>query len=129
MPHKQYTEREIVMAICIQIMRAWGMKGPRRREWMIWASKHQICPDCLSPAGRSCLNMADIRQKRPEPRDNRNPHDKRVDWDRMLNGFKERGYYKPALETTVRNWAEQGQEPAEDHMTPSTPMPDWAAGD
>lgn len=129
MAHREYTEHEIVMAICFQTMSAWQIKGPRRREWMIWASKHQVCPECLSPAGRSCLNLVDVRQKVQEPRENRNPHDKRVDWRRMLGGLKERGYYKPAIETSVRNWMESGQEPAEDHMTPSIPMPDWAAGD
>ena len=126
MPRKEYTEYDIVMAICIQTMQAWGFQTPKRQEWTGWAAYHQVCSVCLSPPNMPCLNMADVKLNRPEPRENKNPHDPRVDWNRMLSGFKNRGYYKPAIEAQVRNWVQHNQPPVEDHMTTTDPMPDWA---
>lgn len=42
----------------------------------------RACPDCEQPTGERCINMADRRYRRPEPRITRWPHPSRLpsDW-------------------------------------------------
>lgn len=96
-----YNETEIVMSICFTTMSAWGFDYARRLQWVIWASRHHHCRVCYSPEFSPCVNLADVKQGKV-PRVNRRPHDERVDWGRLLNGLKDRGYYKPAIEAQVR---------------------------
>lgn len=99
---REYSEYEMTMMICLRTMRAWEFSTQVRGQWMIWAAKYQVCPTCLSPVGKPCLNMMDIRNKKPEPRINLWPHDPRVDWNKVLEGLKYRKYYRPVIESTVR---------------------------
>lgn len=77
---------------CYSVFTANNFDQARRRAWMIWAAGHQACPDCKAEKNEPCLNMVDLRKMpREEARKNRNPHDKRIDWERMLRGMRERG--------------------------------------
>jgi hypothetical protein len=98
---RQLNEAEIVMAICFRTMSAWDFDYSRRREWVIWASRHHSCRVCGSPDFSPCVNLADKKLGKV-PRINRQPHDERVDWARLFNGLKERGYYRPVIEQQIR---------------------------
>lgn len=107
MGRKPITDSEITIAICYGIMNVWDFSYKRRLEWEIWAAKFQPCPTCPAPSYSPCLNMTDIKSiragKKINPRQNKRAHDSRIDWNRLLNGLKSRGYYRPAIETQVRN--------------------------
>jgi hypothetical protein len=95
-------EEDIEMAICYSIMTAWSFNYTQRLEWEIWAAKHQTCPTCFSSPHHRCVHMGDIKAKKLPPRVNKRPHPLRVDWTRLLNGLKQREYYRPAIEAQVR---------------------------
>lgn len=99
---RPYTEFEVTMMVCHAVMKAWDFDYQRRKSWFIWASKHRVCPTCLSPEHLPCLNMSDIKRGAPEPKVNKVPHDDRVDWHRLLEGLKQRGLYRPVIENQVR---------------------------
>lgn len=112
------------------------MNYSRTLEWQIYGAKHRVCPTCLSPQNKPCLNMADIKAKRPHPRVNRTPHEDRIDWDWILQGLKTRGYYRKIIEDSVRRQLKQQQEARArgqavinklaDQWTEDRPMPEWA---
>lgn len=108
MPRKPLTEAEIEMAICYSVMTTWNFSYTKRLEWEVWAAAHRPCPTCHEPAKAWCLNMGDLHYNLNHPgadrpvRPNKRPHDRRIDWTRLLNGLKERGYYRPAIEAQVR---------------------------
>lgn len=98
---KTYTEYEILMAICYSTMTSWEFGYQRRLEWQIYASRHRSCTVCKADPNSPCLNLSDIRYGK-EPRVNKQPHDSRIDWGRLLDGLKERGYYRPVIEHQTR---------------------------
>lgn len=100
---KKITEPEIVMAICYTTMNSWDFTYARRLEWEIWAAKWRVCPTCGAGVGEPCMNLSDKRADRTQVRRNKRPHDERIDWGRLLEGLKQRGYYRPAIEKQVRN--------------------------
>lgn len=120
---RELNETEVVMATCFAIMRAWQFNYNRRREWVIWASRHHRCSRCNSPEYSPCLNLADKKHGKI-PRINRQPHDERIDWGKLLNGLKKRGYYRPQIEQQVRN--QNGVDETLGEVTENRPMPDWA---
>lgn len=97
---KALTEAEITQMKCFALMSAWNFTYNRRREWVIWGARHRVCPTCGAQTYKPCLNLSDRRQGRPE-RTNRQPHDARVDWNRILGGLKLRGYWNQAVITQV----------------------------
>lgn len=103
---KLKTERDVTMALCFALMSSRDFTTVRRREWTIWAAKVYFCQDCKQAPGMPCISLADLKnrdtQKQLNPKINKWPHDSRVDWDRMLVGLKERGYYSPVIEDQVR---------------------------
>lgn len=92
---------DIEMAICFSVMTAWDFDYTKRLEWEIFAARHQECPDCQAPPNHRCYNLSDKTRTKL----NKRPHDIRVDWTRLLNGLKQRGYYRPAIEAQVRKMA------------------------
>lgn len=59
-------------------------------EWWIWAAKPQTCPKCKQPPYEPCLNLNDL--KKDIRRTTTWPHVERVDWHRMWQGLRWRGY-------------------------------------
>lgn len=95
-PKDKYTQ-----ALVWAIIRAWGFNYARRTEWTIYGARHQPCEACKSSAYMPCVNLTDLRAGR-EPRINKQPHDERVDWERILEGLKTRGYYREAIEANFK---------------------------
>lgn len=78
---------------CYAIMTRHNFNSEKRREWSIWAAKHHSCSECKAPKNSPCLNLVDLRVKPREfAKPNRNPHDSRIDWERLLEGLLKRGY-------------------------------------
>lgn len=96
-----YTEWEVTMAICYSTMKSWDFSWARRRDWVIYASRHRSCTVCKAEPNQPCMNLHDVRYGN-KPRVNKQPHDSRIDWDRLLEGLKMRGYYRPAIEHLTR---------------------------
>lgn len=69
----------------------YGFGYHRRKEWIIWSAIKRVCPTCSAPVGAPCMNMADRKARRPE-RVNGNPHEDRIDWPKIFDGLKQRGY-------------------------------------
>lgn len=128
---KPMSENEVVMTICYQTMSAWDFSYSQRREWTIYAARHRVCPDCGAQVNNPCVNLQDQRLGKT-PRINRNPHDPRVDWGRMIAALKQRGYYRPSIENQVRKIADgraQGKDVElddENFGDPAETMPEWA---
>jgi hypothetical protein len=133
------TEDQINMVLCYSMMSAWDFSYSRRLEWEIYGSRHQPCPTCFSPPHQSCLNMSDVKYNSTRPttgkrqvRQNKRPHDSRIDWLIILQGLKKRGYYRASIEAQVRR---QVRTPPSREFVSSTlppedrPMPDWAKGE
>lgn len=88
-PQKVGDEERI---LCYQIMLKNQFIHTRRQQWLIWASAHQPCPDCKADTRQPCRNMVDLKKMpREEARINRNPHDSRINWKRLLEGLQKRG--------------------------------------
>ena len=91
-------------------MSAHGFSTDQRREWTIWAAKLELCSKCGARDGTPCVSLADLNNRdearKQNPRINRWPHDPRINWDRLLNGLKQRGYYHPTIEDQVRKMRE-----------------------
>ena len=102
MPRESLTPRELETAICYSIMNAWDFTYTRRLEWEIWASKNHPCPDCQSPEYKPCVHLGELKRGLENPAVNKRPHDARVDWTQLLNGLKQRGYYREVIEREVR---------------------------
>lgn len=76
---------------CLEAMNAAGFTYHRRIEWFIWSAIKRPCPTCSKPVGAPCVNMADVKGGR-EPRQNKSPHDTRIDWPKIYDGLVQRGY-------------------------------------
>jgi hypothetical protein len=76
---------------CLGVMNLLNFERSRRISWWIWASKHRACPTCKEPPYKACLNMNELNKGRR--RKTRWPHDPRVDWAKMLDGMRTRGYF------------------------------------
>lgn len=76
---------------CLEAMSKAGMNYYRRLEWFIWSAIKRPCPTCSRPPGAPCVNMTDVKASRG-PRQNRSPHDPRIDWPKIYDGLKQRGY-------------------------------------
>lgn len=98
---REAAEAEMTVAICYGIMKAWEFDYHRRLEWEIFGSRARECPDCGRAPNMPCVNLADLFQGK-EPRINKRPHANRIDWRRVLDGLKFRGYYKGSIENQVR---------------------------
>lgn len=122
---RNLNEAEIIMATCYQTMSAWDFNYARRQEWIIWAARHRRCPTCSSPPHSPCVNMADKKAGKT-PRINKQPHDLRIDWGRLLEGLKRRGYYRANIEAKIRRAAENRTSLEEDDILENRPKPDWA---
>ena len=97
------TEDEIVQAVCYAMMNAWQFNYHRRREWVIWSARQRVCPVCSVPAYSPCLNMAEVKRGVMAPSVNRQPHDPRIDWNQVLEGLQQRGYYRKTIEKQTRD--------------------------
>lgn len=64
----------------------------KRRDSIIWAAKHKECPKCKAEAYKACRNLADVRASRIDIRDNKWPHEERIDFELLFNKLIERGY-------------------------------------
>lgn len=67
-----------------------SFRGEQRREWYIWASKKRPCPKCKMGYGLPCIHLGQLRKG--IHLQTRWPHDERIDWLRMFDGLKQRGY-------------------------------------
>jgi hypothetical protein len=93
--NKTTTETERLKIQCNEVMARWNQ--PRRREWYIWCAKFKRCEECRAEPFKPCLNLVDLNQKalpRHECRQNKNPHDSRIDWKRLRDGLRKRGYFR-----------------------------------
>lgn len=61
-----------------------------RIDWWVWAAKMQECPKCGEPAFSPCMNLVLLKKKVRQA--TKFPHVERVDWKRMAQGLRERGY-------------------------------------
>lgn len=110
---RQLTDQEVVMAMCNRAMSMFFTKGGalsprldtgRRREWVIWAARDKLCPTCKVPAFFPCINLLD-KKKGLAPdrcRANKTPHDERIDWEKLLEGLKKRGYWRESIRREIR---------------------------
>lgn len=91
---KQPTEEQKLRIQCNEAMQ--NFNHYRRREWIIWGSKHRECPNCKQPPNSPCLNKVDVNKGlSPEQcRENKMPHDERIDWKRIRDGLRKRGYFR-----------------------------------
>jgi hypothetical protein len=80
---EDHMEAIIAMNVC-------GFNNIRRKEWFIWAAKPQACDACGAPAYSPCMNLNTRKKNIEKP--TAWPHEGRVDWARMLQGLKDRGY-------------------------------------
>lgn len=81
--------------IAKQIMHRHNFDYNRRREWIIWGARHAQCTECSAEPYTACKNLSDIRHYGAHSRkirDNRMPHNSRIDWSRILQGLYKRGY-------------------------------------
>jgi hypothetical protein len=86
-------DKSSLSVLCHAIMNRNGFNYNRKREWIIWAAKHQQCPSCEQEPGNACLHLGELKTKaREHVKFNRMPHDPRIDWERLLEGLKKRGY-------------------------------------
>jgi hypothetical protein len=92
--NKVLTEEQLLRIRCNEAMQRFGHH--QRREWVIYGARHQVCPNCHQPPRQPCLNKVDINKGLPveECRENRMPHDERIDWQRILDGLNKRGHIK-----------------------------------
>lgn len=67
-----------------------SMKTPQRQEWFIWGAIHRVCPTCSAAVGAPCMNL--LERRRGVEKQVRWPHDARVDWPKVWEGLKKRGY-------------------------------------
>lgn len=81
-----------------QIMTQNGFRHWKRREWVIWGAKHQACEECGAEPYSPCKHLTDVKKvKNGElapgfEKINRQPHESRIDWARVLQGLYKRGY-------------------------------------
>lgn len=89
---KELTPREQDHQKCNELMSRHGFDYEKRRRAIIWAAKLNTCPDCSAPPYRACFNLADFRKgvKPQLARRNRQPHEDRIDWAKLLKALKER---------------------------------------
>lgn len=76
---------------CLEAMNKAGFTYHRRIQWYIWSAIKRPCPSCSVPVGAACINLNDVR-RRVSPRQNRAPHDPRIDWPKIYEALKLRGY-------------------------------------
>lgn len=77
---------------CYYIMTMSRFTYEKRRESLIWAAKENTCPSCHVCPFTSCLNVTDVRAGKSNPRVNQVPHHTRVNWEKLLQALKDRGY-------------------------------------
>ena len=73
---------------CMKAMSGWP--NARCKEWFIWASKKRPCPQCKSQPDVRCYHLGKLKNDIYEGV--QWPHDTRVDWPKMYEGLKRRGY-------------------------------------
>lgn len=97
------------MAICFANMTAFNVDN--RLEWQIWGARAFTCNECKAEPGKPCVSLADLRNRdswrQLNPKPNKWPHSGRIDWNRVLNGLKQRGYYSPIIEDQVRRMVDE----------------------
>jgi hypothetical protein len=91
---KQPTEQQLMMVQSNSAMQSFNHH--RRREWIIYGARHRECPNCGQPPYEPCLNKVDLNKGIPRDkcRVNRQPHDERIDWKRIRDGLRKRGYFR-----------------------------------
>lgn len=91
---KVVTEEQRLMIQCNEAMS--GMNHHRRREWIIYGARANECSSCGQAPNEPCLNKVDLNKGLPRDkcRVNRQPHDERIDWKRIRDGLRKRGYFK-----------------------------------
>lgn len=62
----------------------------QRKAWFIWAAKPNSCSTCSAEPYNPCMNLTE-RKKGNEQR-TKWPHESRVNWSRVVQGLRERGY-------------------------------------
>ena len=92
MTYLDHPDREMSMAFCIQKMARYEFGYHKRTQSIIWASKDHDCPTCKAEAFSACINLTDVKRLVDPPRQNKQPHDARVDWVKLATALKERGY-------------------------------------
>ena len=76
----------------VAIMASYNFNYQALKRWRIYGANSQVCCMCLSPKGKPCLNLADIKKQAPQPRENNTPHMERIDWLKVRKGLALRGY-------------------------------------
>jgi hypothetical protein len=71
-------------------MHSCNFDRTRSREWLVWGAKHRACPKCGVDAWQRCENLASRKRNKVEY--TVFPHQERIDYDRIRNGLKQRGY-------------------------------------
>ena len=80
-------------ALAHAMMNRNGFNYEKKRRALIWAAKTQKCPDCGQEPYEPCLHLGELKTKaREHVKINRQPHEKRIDWDRLLEALKQIGY-------------------------------------
>lgn len=91
-------QRNVQRVLAYKIMSDNLFSYVKRMEWVWWAAHHHACVKCEAAWGEHCFNLSDLNYIRKHPettrpqRRNRTPHDERVDWGRLLEGLRYRGY-------------------------------------
>lgn len=69
-------------------------KLTKHQKWLavIWAARDQVCPECKARPNRPCLHLGDIKKKISEPKQNKWPHSSRVNWAKLMDALRSRGY-------------------------------------
>lgn len=130
---RKYSNLDITIALCYRTMDTHNMGYQQRLDWEIYGARHQACSTCGARANMPCANMSDVKynstrssRDRRKVRVNKRPHPDRIDWNRIYEGLKKRGYWRQAIETQTRRAMHEDFDGTEEELTETRPMPDWA---
>ena len=73
---------------CMKAMSGWN--NARRKEWFIWSAIKRPCPECKMGSDMRCVHLGKLKKGIHEGV--QWPHPSRVDWAKMYDGLRTRGY-------------------------------------
>lgn len=92
MPEQALTDEQVELRRKVyKITQALGFAWRRRNDWYVWAARLQECPYCGQLPHKPCINMSQAKLGHTIP--TKWPHESRIDWQKLVDGLIERGYW------------------------------------